>query len=79
MPGEGEETISPSATASASASPTASATASASASATASASASASASPLPDTGGPNFAGVIALPALALLVAGGLLARRLVRD
>ena len=56
---------------------TATATASASASASASA-ASSTASALPSTGGVPISNVIALGAGALLVAGGLLARRIVR-
>src|SRR5215211_7852166 len=56
---------------------TATATASASASASASA-ASASASALPSTGGVSVPSAIALGAGVLLVAGGLLARRIVR-
>ena len=55
---------------------TATATATATASATASASASASA--LPSTGGVSLPSAIALGAGALLVAGGLLARRIIR-
>ena len=50
----------------------------ATASATASASASASASALPSTGGVSLPSAIALGAGALLVAGGLLARRIIR-
>ena len=45
---------------------------------TASALASASASALPDTGGPDLAGAVALPMLVLLAAGGIFAARLVR-
>ncbi len=62
-------------TVSASGSGSASASGSGSASASSSASASASAATLPDTGG---ASLFALGAGALLVAGGLLARRIVR-
>ncbi len=54
-----------------------SASPSANPSASPSASASSSASPLPETGGPNPA-AFALPSLALLVAGGIFAHRLVR-
>ena len=50
----------------------------ATASATASASASASASALPSTGGVSLPSAIALGAGVLLVAGGLLARRIIR-
>jgi LPXTG-motif cell wall-anchored protein len=52
--------------------------ATATATATASAAASASASALPSTGGVSVPGAIALGAGVLLVAGGLLARRIVR-
>ena len=57
---------------------TASPTATATASATATATASASASALPPTGGASPSSAIALGAGGLLVAGGLLARRIVR-
>jgi hypothetical protein len=63
------------ATAAAAASATATATATASASASA---ASASASALPPTGGVSVPSAIALGAGVLLVAGGLLARRIIR-
>jgi LPXTG-motif cell wall-anchored protein len=52
--------------------------ATATATATATASASASASALPSTGGVSLPSAIALGAGALLVAGGLLARRIIR-
>jgi len=61
-----------------SATATATATASATSSATSSASASASASALPSTGGVSVPSAIALGAGVLLVAGGLLARRIIR-
>ena len=57
---------------------TASASASASAASASASAASASASALPSTGGVPISNVIALGAGALLVAGGLLARRIVR-
>src|SRR5215213_7852063 len=66
-------------TASAASAATSTATATATASASASASAaSASASALPSTGGVSVPSAIALGAGVLLVAGGLLARRIVR-
>ena len=57
---------------------TATASASASAASASASAASASASALPSTGGVPISNVIALGAGALLVAGGLLARRIVR-
>ena len=57
---------------------TATATATASASAASASAASASASALPSTGGVSVPSAIALGAGVLLVAGGLLARRIVR-
>ena len=61
-------------------SPTSTASPTASPSASASAEATASATALPETGGPggSFAASMALSSLALLVAGGIFARRLFR-
>ncbi len=67
-----------SASAASAASASASATASATATTTATATASASATALPSTGGPVPSSALALGAGALLVGGGLLARRIVR-
>ena len=71
-------TVSPTADATASPPATATTTATSTATATATATASASATALPPTGGPVPSSALALGAGALLVGGGLLARRIIR-